>query len=105
MPKLRKIRECLLLSHAANIIDDEEFVLLYDVNKSRNPDYPYWSYEKFNLDSLSDDECKAEFRFLRSDIHRLLDIFQFPESFMCYNGTVYDSTEALCIFLKRFAYP
>ena len=83
-------------SHAANIIDDEEFVLLYDVNKSRNPDYPYWS---------CDDEGKAEFRFLRSDIHRLLDIFQFPEYFTCYNGTVYDSTEALCIFLKTFAYP
>ena len=35
----------------------------------------------------------------------MLDIFQFPDCFTCYNGTVYDSTEALCIFLKRFAYP
>ena len=105
MPKLRKVRECLLLAHAADLLDDEEFVALYDVNTSRNQDFPYWSYENFHLDSLSDDERKAEFRFLRSDIYRLQEVFQFPESFTCYNGTVYGSTEALCIFLKRFANP
>ena len=38
MPSLR---ECLLLAHAQNILDDEEFVLLYDMNTSKNPDFPY----------------------------------------------------------------
>ena len=105
MPKLRVVREHLLLAHADNLIDDEDFVLLYDLNKSKNRDFPYWSYTRFDLERLNDDECYSEFRFARNDIYRLKDVFQFPESFTCYNGTVYDSVEALCIFLKRFAYP
>lgn len=99
------MREHLLLAHANNLIDDEDYLLLYDVNKSKNRDFPYWSYTHFDLERLNDDECYSEFRFARNDIYRLKEVFHFPESFTCYNGTVYDSVEALCIFLKRFAYP
>ena len=59
MPALRHVRDCLLLANAHNIIDDEEFAILYDYNKSKNPDFPYWNYNKFDLEKLSDDECKA----------------------------------------------
>lgn len=31
----------------------------------------YWQYELFDLDDLRDDECKAEFRFMKNDIYRL----------------------------------
>ena len=48
MPSLREVRECLLLAHAQNILD-EEFALLYDTKSSKNPDSPYCYYEKFNL--------------------------------------------------------
>ena len=41
MTNLRNIRECLLLSYAFNLIDDEEFVILYDLNSSKNPDFLY----------------------------------------------------------------
>ena len=41
----------------------------------------------------------------RDDIYTLAGTFRFPESFKCYNGVVVDSIEALCICLRRLAYP
>lgn len=105
MPKLRTVRENILLAASNNIIDYEECILLYDINSTKNPDIPYWSYAKFDLESMSDDESKSEFRFQRRDIYRLADVFNMPEEILCYNGLRVDSTEALCILLKRFAYP
>ena len=67
--------------------------------------YPYKCYSKFDLDVIEEDECKSQFRFIKSDIFRLVDAFGFPETFTCYNGSVFDVTEAICIFLKHFAYP
>ena len=79
--------------------------MLFDVNRSTNLDLPYWSYENFDLDSWSEDECKSELRFLPGDIKTLVNILQLPDVFKCNNGVVCDSIEAFCIFLKRFAYP
>ena len=42
MPGLREIRESILMSYINDEIDDVEFCLLYDENKSFNPDFPYW---------------------------------------------------------------
>ena len=65
MPKLRENRVALLYAHAADIIDDAEFLLLYDLNTAKSPDLPYWKCEPFDLENMSDDECKTEFRFLQ----------------------------------------
>ena len=75
------------------------------MNASKNPDFPYWQYDPFDLDDLCDDECKAEFRFLKNDIHLLKDVLQVPDEVVCYNRLVVDGIEALCVLLKRFAYP
>ena len=53
MPTYRKTRVCLLTSFAEGLIDEEEFLLLYDLNVSKKLDLPYWSYEKFELDTLT----------------------------------------------------
>ncbi|CAH3175920.1 unnamed protein product, partial [Porites lobata] len=87
------------------IINDEEFVLLYDINTAKSRDFPYWNYEASELDSMSDDGCQAEFRFYKNDVYDLMAVLGFPETFTCYNGLTVDGTQALCIFLKRFAYP
>ena len=63
---LRETGDSLLLAHSDDLIDDEEFALLYDLNTSKNPDYPYWKYKPFDLDSVADAECKTEFRFYRA---------------------------------------
>ena len=68
MGGLREARNSLSSAVNENIIDDEEFLLLYDVNKSRD-DNPYWSYDSFNLDNLDDSESWSEFRFLKNDIY------------------------------------
>ena len=54
---------------------------------------------------MNDNECKAEFRFLRVDIYTLNDIMNIPEIFTCYNDVKVTGTEALCILLKRYSYP
>ena len=48
MSGLRGVRDALLLCHDGDLIDDEELLLLYDVNKSKY-DYVYWTYEKFDV--------------------------------------------------------
>jgi len=40
---MTNLREALLFAHTENHINAEEIVLLYDVNQSKNPDFPYWS--------------------------------------------------------------
>ena len=75
MPNLKTAQDMFLLTHADHLIDDDEGLLLHDLNRSKNLDLPYHSYEKFNLNSVSEDECKSEFRFDKRDIYRLSDLF------------------------------
>lgn len=105
MATFRQARNALLLAHDAELIDAEEFILLYDLNRSKNLDFPYQNYDPFNLDDLSDDECWTEFRFFKADIHRLAEALQVPERITCYNRSVFNGFEAFCALLKRFAYP
>ena len=78
-------REALLLPNDLDLIDDDEMLLLYDLNRSKNLDISYWKYKKFELDSLSDDECKSKFRFLKHDIYTLLNVLNLPEKITCQN--------------------
>ena len=52
--------DSLLLLHNAGSLTDEEFLLLYDINKS-NLTLPYWNYSKCDLDCLENDKCVSEF--------------------------------------------
>ena len=105
MSNLKTVQDMILLVNADHLIDDDKCLLLYDLNLSKNHELSYHSYEKFDLDSLSEDECKSEFRFDKRDIYRLCDVFEIPEEIRSYNGMVFDKEESLCTFLKRFAYP
>ena len=78
MVTLRDAKDLLILAYDDNLIDDVEFLLLYDINYSRN-DYPYWNYESFELENLTDAETWTEFRFLKNDIYRLKDILRLPD--------------------------
>ena len=78
---------------------------LVDINTSKNKEHPYYNCDYFELDKLSDDECLPEFRFLINDVYQLAEALGLPEEMKCYNGVKVDGMEALCISLKRFAYP
>jgi len=80
-------------------------VLLYETFTLKNPDFPYDSYELFNLDSMNAAECKAEFRVEKQDLPRLVQTLQLPPVFKCEQRSICDHMEGLCMLLKRVAYP
>ena len=69
----QKVRDELIYCFADGILDEAEFVLLYDAYKSTNSIYPFWEYDEFSLDPLSSDECLADFRVEKDDIPRLAE--------------------------------
>jgi len=62
MATFRKVCELLLVSYDDGDISEDEFLLLYDANSSKNPDFPYQNYEHFDLQEFNESECLAEFR-------------------------------------------
>ena len=46
-------------SYFEDTTDDVEFTVLYEENYSREI-FPYWKYDKFDLDGWDDAECKVE---------------------------------------------
>ena len=101
---LQAVRDALIFAYAENLIDDEEFALLYDHNRSK-PLFPYWKFDEFNLDTWSDVECETELRFAKKDLASLKQSLRIPEELVCQQGTVCTGMEGLCILLKRLAYP
>jgi hypothetical protein len=72
------------IPHSESLIDDEEFILLFDLYTTKSPDLPYCKYNEFDLDKLNDDECITEFRFLKGHIYILVDAMKLPEVIKCY---------------------
>ena len=122
MASFQSVRDLLLIGFEQNLLDKEEFLLLYDEYTSQNTDeeeflllydeytsqnteYPYTNYQRFNLELKDENECKTEFRVEKKDIPELAGVLRIPETVKCYQGTICDKEEALCILLKRFAYP
>ena len=105
MMSLKEVRNQLLISHDDGVINDEELLLLYDLNRSDNLDLPYNSYPGFDFDNLEDDECLSEFRFYKNDLPFLAEVLGIPEVVQCYQRSICSGLEALCIFLKRHSYP
>lgn len=105
MASFRDTRDALLIAYDQQLMNDEEFILLYNINTSKNFDYPYWNYELFKLDNWSDDECRSDLRFYKADVYRLFEVLRIPETLTTYNRSRFDGMEAFCIFLKRFSYP
>lgn len=95
----------LLLGYGDGLIDEEEFILLYEANLSANLEFIHTNYNRFVLQDRSEAECIAEFRVRKQDLPILFDALQIPEMFRCYQGTVCEGMEGLCILLRRFAYP
>ena len=46
---------------------------------SKNPEFPYEKYGRFDFDNLDPTECKAECRFAKHDLLTLADALQIPE--------------------------
>ncbi|XP_033105865.1 uncharacterized protein LOC117108086, partial [Anneissia japonica] len=95
----------IILPYATHWMYDLEFMLLSEINRPTNADLEWWKYDKFKLETLSNDECNAYFRFFKEDIHHLKDVFHIPDQVKCRNNSKIEGIEALCIMLQRYAYP
>ena len=58
-----------------DVLDEGEFVLLYETTRRKNPIFPYWQYPRFSLHEISNDECRTEFRFDLNELPRLAAAF------------------------------
>ena len=76
---LRAVRDALVTANAYELIDDDEFVLLYDAYSSKAI-FPYWKFPKFDADAWSDVECHTELRFAKRDLDGLLECLGIPET-------------------------
>ena len=63
---------------------------------SRNPNFPFDEYSRFDLDHMSEAECKAEFRFDKKDLPVLPEALQIRPSFKLNLGSIVDGMEGLC---------
>ena len=84
----RDVRNFLLISLADDIIDDEEFIVLYELYSSRDPDFPYDHYTAFDLNALDESESVAEFT--------LSNVLQIPDTIICDQRSICDGIEGLC---------
>ena len=82
MATFEEFRLLLVLYYDTNLISDEDFLLLNELFPSKNPNFPYEEYSCFNLDNMSEAECKATFRFNKDDLPVLAEALQIrPPSF------------------------
>ena len=70
MTTFRKVRELLLTSFDDGDISEDEFLLLYDVNRSKNPDFPYQNYELFDLERL--DEKMSDLNLMPKQVYGII---------------------------------
>jgi hypothetical protein len=103
MCSFRQAREAAILAYDSSFIDEDEFVLLYDMCHSKNPELPYQNYESFELDNIDEAECEVQFCFKKHEV--LARAMGVPGRFTCPQGTICDGMEALCMLLRRFCYP
>ena len=57
------------------------FLLLWDANASKNPEFTVTVYPKFNLDEKDVAEVKAEFRFQKNDRPLLYEVLGIQDIF------------------------
>jgi len=105
MASFLNIQELLLPCLVEEIIDDEEFSVLYEAYAPKHLSFQLSAYEKFSRENKNSADCKADFRVDKRHIALLVEALRVPPIFKCSNGTICDGTEGLCIVLKRFAYP
>ena len=74
MATFKEFRLLLVLYYDAILISDDDFLVLYEIFLLENPNFPYDEYSRFDVDNVSEAECKAEFRFDKKDLPVLSEV-------------------------------
>lgn len=97
MAFLQNFREILPFLSVSEI---EDVIFISTTKKESIP-----RIQKFELNSLVDEFCYLNFRFYKADILRLRNGLGLQGTYICTNRVKVNSIEALCITLRRLAYP
>ena len=102
MSSFHEVQDKLLLSCEDGILDEDELICYYTSNLCpKNPNFLHEEYDRFSLNETNDAECLAECRFRKHDLQILSEVLQIPNSFRCYQRSVVDGMEGLCLPLRR----
>ena len=93
---LKRAINSFFLSYVENIIDEDEFVLLHELNNSKEI-YLFWKYDKFDLENMDEAQHKGEFSFLRSHIYDLENVLNIPEKIVTCQRNVSSRIDTLYI--------
>ena len=93
------------LAYDSSLINDVEFLVLFENYASKNPEFAYDYYTRFELENMQNNECLAEFRVKKEDVPVLVEALQIPETVRCEQCSVCGGIEGLCLLLRRLAYP
>lgn len=87
--------------------NDEEVIVFNDILNTKNRIYHYLDKRPgvFRLAELGDSYCYINFRFYKADIVRLKNLFNIPNEIIMKTRIRVNGEEALCIMLRRLAYP
>ena len=77
------MRELTLLCYAENILSNDDFLVLWEDNQSKNPDFPWDRYSPFGFENMNEAESKAEFPVEKRDLHTLREVLEIPPTFKC----------------------
>ena len=59
-----------------NVISEDEYLIPYDLNRSKNLDLLYDEFKRFDLDEMEDSECVAKFRVHKHSLLALAEALQ-----------------------------
>ena len=102
MASFRDARNLLTAALCDDLISEDEYLLLYDLNRSKNLDLPYDEFT-FDLDEMENSECVAEFRVNKHDLPALAEALQISDVFKCRHRSISDGMEGLCMLLRRLS--
>jgi hypothetical protein len=59
MPFFQEVCDASIIAQADEIVSEEEFVVLFAQYKPQNPEFPYWTYNGFDFESLDPMDAKS----------------------------------------------
>ncbi|XP_074038222.1 uncharacterized protein isoform X2 [Leptinotarsa decemlineata] len=97
---MENILEDVILGGGAD--EDIEFAIMNNILINRDEE---GQGPPFELENLSDEEVVKNFRFQRGHLQRIKNVFLIPDEVVTEAGDRVNGLKALCIVLKRLAYP
>lgn len=87
--------------------NDEEIIIFDYILNTKNRTYHYLDKKPgvFRLEELGDSYCHIHFRFYKADIFRMKALLNIPNEIILKTRIRVNGEEALCIMLRRLAYP